>query len=86
MAAAGEVLGSAGARGTAGEHQREQRRAVGAQARRVEASRQEVARGGGSPRRAGGAALHSGGETELRSWRKGKRTQTKFLKFLGTKL
>ena len=37
------------------------------------ASRQEVARGGGSPRRAGGAALHSGSETEQRSWRKGEK-------------
>ena len=63
-----------------GEVQREGRGRRGASMRRVESSRREVAREGGPERRAGGVAPSVGGEREQRSWRKGKRTQTKFPK------
>ena len=50
-----------------------------AQARRVGARRQEVARGGGSPRRAGGA-LHSGGENRAKELEEGETDLNKISK------
>ena len=52
-------------------HHREGKSGEEARARRVEASRQEVVRGGSSPRRAGDA-LHSGGEQAGRQTGEGK--------------
>ena len=72
VATARVALGSAGARGMAGEHQREQRRAVGSISA-TRGSQRESRRGrAGSPRRAGGA-LHSGGENRAKELEEGEK-------------
>ena len=55
-----------------------------AQARRVEATRSRRWLVGGPPRRRRCCTAQRRRETEQGSWRKGKRTQTQFLKFPGT--
>ena len=72
MAAARAALGSAGARGRARRGIARWQRAVGKLRSDAWASRQEVARGGGSPWRAGGA-LHSGGENRAKLLEEGEK-------------
>ena len=72
MAATRAAQGSAGARGRARRGTTRWQRAVGMLRSYVRASRQEVARGGGSPRRAGGA-LHSGGENRAKELEEGEK-------------
>ena len=74
VAAARAALRSAGARGRARKGTARWQRAVGKLRSDAWASRQEVAWGGSSPRRAGGALHSGGGENRGRSWRKGKKS------------
>ena len=70
------ALGSVGARGRARRGTARWQRAVGKLRSDAWASRQEVERGGGSPRRAGGA-LHSGGENKAKELEEGEKDLNK---------
>ena len=72
VVAARAALGSAGARGRARRGTAQWQRAVGKLWTDAWASRKEVAWGGGSPRRAGGA-LHSGGENRAKELEEGEK-------------
>ena len=80
VAAARAALGTAGARGRARRGIARWQRAVGKLRSDAWASRQEVARGGGSPRRVGGA-LHSGGENRAKELEEGEKDLNEISEF-----